>query len=180
MFKLLVVASITSLVLATTAEDFYRTWYVVANVPGSANVTSCSQVIFDKYLGNSECSCDGGKKATLVNYSGVVKDENQNRKVEGGLMSMITIDTPDHRGVNVNCTCDGKTFKSAMVVRLLNPEYFVMMYEVLMSDPAPHLHRSSVSLLAKHIPTLAELNDTILNTVEMKNLNVNWKCASDL
>lgn len=178
MFKLIIFATWLSVVLATKPDDVYGTWNVVALVPGTASTRNCNQMIIEQEPHN-ECSCAAGKIATLVKYSGINREKNQTEKSEIDSIPLITVDSSNHNhaGVNVDCTCSGKQYRTAMVARLPNPEYLVIIDEV---QRPGYVLMNSVTLFAKRVPTLAQLNRVILNTDELKNRTVNWRCASDI
>lgn len=82
--------------LAIKPDDIYGTWNLVALFPGSSRGRNCNQIIFEKDPNNSECSCAAGKIATLVKYSVVMRENNQNKKADVGSIPLITVDSANH------------------------------------------------------------------------------------
>lgn len=181
MEKILIILSCFYVVLAVPVENFYRTWNQVAFYPHGHNETRCNQFTFEKDPSSNDCKCAGKEKLTLVKCSVVIRERSHDTKIGSNALPVVMVDTPyhDHPGVNISCWCGGKHYTSASVVRSLNPDHFVM-YEEAQEPGHTDVKVKGAVVFAKHVPTFAELNNMLHKIVELKDVDITGKCASDL
>lgn len=178
MEKLLLFLPLLSVSLAAKIHNFYGTWQQVAYHSNTQQEILCAEITFEKDDMNTKCRCDNGEEIVRVKFHGLVTAANKNRTVSGDFI-MLTANTPDeiYHKMNISCGCYQRKFSYMMLARSVNPNYLVMTVIPIFRNA---VNANLVIVMAKEVPTLTELDDTLQGIAELKNKTIVQKCYKDI
>lgn len=166
-------------------DDIYGSYFPVMFFPTSGYIPYCVRYEFSKNPPNIHCTCADGKNSTLVDVR-MVEALNPDGPIYTFQPThsdpILAVDTAEevNPSLNVSCTCEGKEYRTRVVVRKVNKNYILLYAIDYGMSYYNDVEKNTAQLMAQKLPGNSELLKDLALIEELKHRHGAALCTREV